>query len=191
MADTKTSAEAAATALTGAELFRLVQGGADKQTTAARVGHQFRGARVRMTLDDTAQNITGDTPVSFDQADFDTDTFWSLGAPTRLTIPAGLGIDYVELIGQVYITSAAADTVFAVGVWHYNSSDTLQKIMGCRFVEGGNAARMGQATTGPVAVADGDYFVLNALTETDTSVTIEGNDNGQTYMTIKVVGMTP
>jgi hypothetical protein len=39
MADTKTSDETAATALTGAELLRVVQSASSKKTTAALVAH--------------------------------------------------------------------------------------------------------------------------------------------------------
>lgn len=191
MADVKTSAETDATVLTGAEQVRITQGGNSRKTIAALMGHQFRGVRARMSTDDTAQNVTADTAVGFDLADFDTDTFWSAGSPTRITIPASLGIDYVELTAQAYVTSGTADTVFSVQIWHYNSANTLLKIFGIRHVEGGNTARMGQATTGPVLVSDSDYFVMNIQQETDTSVTIEGDDLRQTYMALTVIGMVP
>lgn len=190
MADTKTSAESAAGNLTGAELIRGVQSGGMVKIRADALGHQFRGARVRMTSDDTAQNVTSLTAISFDVADFDTDSFWSAGSPTRLTIPAGLGIDYVELVGQVNVSSSTADTFFQVLVTHFNSSNTNLRSFGNSLVEMGNATRQLQATSGPINVSDGDYFQLRIREETDTSVTIEG-DSESTYLTIKVIGMTP
>lgn len=192
MADTKVSAETAATALTGAELLRTVQGGSSKKTTAALLGHQFRGARVRMTADDTTVNATGaGYVVPFDAALFDTDSFWSAGSPTRLTIPTGLGIDYVELTGQVLVTASGADTWFGVSIEHYNSSAVLQDIFGFRNLEGGSTGRCAMASSGPVAVADGDYFTLTIREESDTSITVEGDTTPRTFLAITVVGMTP
>lgn len=150
----------------------------------------FRGARARMTADDTAQNVTGEPAISFDEAQFDTDSFWSAGSPTRLTIPAGLGIEYVELFGQVYLSSSTADTWAGVSITHLNSSDVVQRAIGNRFVEGGQTQRILNVATGPIAVNDGDYFLLKAREESDNSVTIEGNDTNETFMSIRVVGMS-
>lgn len=45
----------------------------------------------------SAQSIpnAAQTALSFSQVNFDTDTFWAVGSPTRLTIPVGLGGQYV------------------------------------------------------------------------------------------------
>jgi hypothetical protein len=190
MADTKTSDEAAATALTGAELVRVVQSATSKKTTAALLGHHFRGARVRMTADDTAQNATGTLTITFDQAQFDTDSFWSAGSPTRLTIPAG--VTYVELTGQVYITLSNPDTAASAYITHFNSSSVAQRAVGFRFIEHGGAGNSALVpTTGPIAVTAGDYFTLVILEESDNSITIEGDNVFETFLSLKVLGMAP
>lgn len=191
MADTKTSDETAATTPTGAELVRIVQGGSSKKTTLAVAGHQFRGARARMSSDDTTQNVTGTAAVSFDLADFDTDSFWSAGSPTRLTIPASKGIKYVELTGQVYTSSSTADTWLSVVIRHYNSGSVLQRSVGARWIEAGNTNRVLFTTSGPLSVADGDYFDLAVQEESDTSVTIEGDQTIETFLALHVIGMEP
>jgi hypothetical protein len=158
---------------------------ADLGTGGGSGGSPFRGARVRLTADDTAQNITTETAVSFDVADFDTDSFFSAGAPTRLTIPAG--VSKVSLVGQAYITSSTNDTVISVSIFHHNSGGTLLRFFSQRFIECGVAQRMLNVASGPIAVSVGDYFVLMVQQETDTSVTIEGDDTGQTYLSLMVL----
>ena len=192
MADTKTSAETAATTPTGAELVRIVQGGSSKKTTLAVAGHQFRGARVRMTTDDTTQNVTAGAAISFDSAEFDTDSFWAAGTPTRLTIPAGLGITHVEATGQANVSAGTADTWRSLSIQHWNSVDAAQHTVGQRQVEGGATGGALSVSTGPLEVADGDYFVLLLQEESDNSITIEGDSGSvHTFLALKVLGMEP
>jgi hypothetical protein len=191
MVDTKTSDETPATLLTGAEQARIVQGGSTKRTTLGEMGHQFRGARARMTADDTAINATSVFELTFDEAAFDTDTFWSAGAPKRLTIPAGLGITHVIASGSVFCTSGTNDTYVFAYVQHYNSANVLQKVYGFRGVEMGTNSWGVNVQSGPIAVSDGDYFTLAILQETDTSITIEGDHAFETHLAIQVIGMEP
>lgn len=191
MADTKTSDEAAATALTGAELVRIVQGGSSKKTTLAVAGHQFRGARARMSSDDNTLNITTNTALSFDVADFDTDSFWSAGSPTRLTIGAGKGITHVQLTGQAFITNTTADTWFSMFIKHFNSANTELHTIGAVSLEKGATSTMMAVSTGPLDVSDGDYFQIMVREESDNSVTIEGDQTLQAFLAIHVIGMEP
>jgi hypothetical protein len=191
MADTMTSAETDAAVLTGTELVRLVQSAVNKKVAAELLGHQFRGARVRMSADDTAQNVTTETAITFDVADFDTDSFWSGGAPTRLTIPASQGIEYVQLSGQIFVSGSTADTTSSCFIYQYNSSNTVLRAIGMRFTESGSTARSLVAHTGPLDVSDGDYFQLMITQETDTSITIEGDSTIQTFLSLTVLGMVP
>lgn len=152
---------------------------------------EFRGAKARMTSDDTTQNVTSEPSASFDVADFDTDGFWSAGTPNRLTIPSSKGITYVEAYGQAYLSSSTADTWAGLSIVHLNSSNTVLRSFGARFIEGGTTNRIMAVATGPVAVSDGDYFQLRPREESDTSITIEGDQTGETFLSIKVVGMNP
>lgn len=192
MADTKTSAETAATALDGTELVRIVQSSSSKKTTAAVLAKQYRGARAQMTADDTAQNVTTEGDISFDQATGpDAASLWSAGTPARLTVAAGLGITHVKLVGQAYITSSTGDTSTVLRIRHRNSSGTDLGFYGFFFVEFGTTGHSLNCSTGVLAVDDGDYFTLSVREETDTSVTIEGNDNMKTFLDLEIVGMEP
>jgi hypothetical protein len=149
----------------------------------------FRGASVHMTSDDTAQNLTGGINISFDAAAFDTDGFWSAGAPQRITIPPGLGIDYVEVFGQVMISSSTASTWKNIAINHFNSANVMQSSRGLKNADFGSGSVMVPVPTGPVAVNDSDYFVLAATEESDASVTIQGNGTvNYTFMSIRVIG---
>lgn len=188
MADTMTSAETSAGALTGAELVRVVQGGVNKKTTTGFIGHQFRGAKIRMTSDDLTQNVTTEAAITFDSAEFDTDTFFSGGTPNRLTITAA-DIDYVALTGQVNISASTADSSRYVSIHHFNSSNVLQRVIGQRFIEAGGTSWAMSCHSGPIAVAQNDYFQLKVREETDSSVTIEGDDASvHTFLSLVVLG---
>lgn len=189
--DSSISGLTSATAPTGAELVPLVQGGTTKKTTAAVLGHQPRVAHVRMTSDDNTVNATAGFTLSFDEAAFDTDSFWSAGAPTRLTIPAGLGITYVVVTAQVQVSSTTADTSRSFQITHNNSADVTQRIFRELNVESGGTSYSAILSSGPIAVSAGDYFVAVFTEETDTSVTIEGDGTGRAFMSIHVIGMSP
>lgn len=191
MPDTTVTGETAATALTGAELARIVQGGNSRKTTTAVLGHQFRGAVVKMTSDDTTVNTTSQTTISFDSAVIDTDGFWSAGAPTRLTIPPGLGITHVELVGSAHVTASTGDTQASIFITHFNSSNVAQQSAALSGVEFGNTVKRTVLPTGPIAVDDNDYFTMLYQEESDTSVTIEGDTTIWTKLSLKVIGMEP
>jgi hypothetical protein len=140
MADTKTSDEVAATALTGAELVRVVQSSTSKRTTAALVGHQFRGCRVEKTTTLSAQNITAGVAVSFQSAVLDTDTFWSAGSPTRATITASKGFKVANASAAIRIDNNNVDTYVVVTLRHNNSAGVTQRVAGQRS-ERGHALR--------------------------------------------------
>lgn len=151
---------------------------------------EFRGCRVRMTADDTTQNVTSETAVSFDSATFDTDSFWSAGTPNRITIPNAT-ITYVDLDGQVSVSSSTPDTTFTASIFHKNSGGTTQAVYGSRFIECGGSSKQLCVSTGPIAVSNGDYFELTVREETDNSVTIVGNATGHTCLALNVLGMNP
>lgn len=193
MADKTINDLTAATTLVGGDLLEIENTGNNSRkitaTNAAKALQSlgFRGARVTMTADDTTQNVTAsDVAITFDAADFDTDSFFAGGSPTRLTIPANVA--YVTLTGQVLVSSSTGDTFYSVSIQHRNAANTLLRFFGNRFVEGGNTARMLNVSTGAIAVAATDYFTLNVREESDTSVTIEGDDAGQTFLSLTVLG---
>lgn len=192
MADKKISELTAATTIASGDLVLIENaGGNSRKVTGSNAGKSLvmlglRWARVRMTADDTAQNVTSETQITFDEAQVDTDSFWPGGSPTRVTVPSGVAV--VELVGQVFLSSNTGDTGMVIRITHRNSADAIQRIMGSGLVEQSGTEHHMQVTTGPVPVSAGDYFTLGVRTESDNSVTIEGNEQRETYMTIKVVG---
>jgi hypothetical protein len=190
MADTTTTAETAATTPTGTELARIVQGGNNRKTTLAVIGHQFRGARARKTSDDVSADYSTETALDMDVADFDTDSFWSAGTPSRLTIPAGAGIIYVELTGQVISSASAAGAASWTSITQYSSADAVKRTIGQRVITKDGLTMTLAVSTGPLAVDDGDYFQLRYRDE-DTSVVIEGDQTVETFIALTVLGMEP
>lgn len=191
MADKEISALTAASALADADLLHVSQGGNSRKATMAQVKAAVltpRGARVRMTSDDAAQNITTEAAISFDVADYDSDSFWSAGAPTKLTIPAG--VTHVMLTGQVNISSSTADSGFQVSIIHYNAANTPLHHFRQAFLEQSTTGRCVNVSTGLLPVDATDYLTLNAREETDASVTIEGDQTVETYLSLVVLGQT-
>lgn len=145
---------------------------------------KIRGVRAKLTADKTTQNITTETAIAFDGVDFDSDSSWSAGAPTKILIPAG--VNFFEAVGQVFVTSSTGDTFFTVSINQYNSSDVAQRVFGSGLMEMGGTSKRVQATTGitPISAA-GDYLTLSARDESDTSITIEGDNPNQTYISVR------
>lgn len=190
MADTKTSDETAATALDGTELVRIVQSSSSKKTTAAVLGFQLRGAKVRITSDDTAVNATSGHTLLWDEAVYDTDGFWSAGAPTRLTIPALKGITHVDISAKIFVTSSTIGEWAGVECARFNSSDVKQELVASSRMEmDATGFYLNVAEVG-IAVDDGDYFTFILTVAADTSVTINSTTT-PTAMTIVVGGMEP
>lgn len=143
---------------------------------------RFSGARVKKAADQTAANYTTATAVAFDAEDFDTDGFHDNATNnTRLTIPAGKGIRYVELYGCVEGNLDANDTFRTLLIKQNGTTDVGGTIRD----EFGSGFYSIEAHSGPVQVVDGDYFELFFLTESDTSITIVDD---LTRFTIRVVG---
>lgn len=135
----------------------------------------FRGTLAKRTSDLTAQNITGGAAVTFQGTVYDTNTAWSAGAPTVITVPAawnglrGIVSAFVHLEAMeppagilIEIERAAAP---------FNGTPFVAPL----------AAGNGQSSTGgwvqsntfPLALATGDAYRLLIQTVTDTSVTIK------------------
>lgn len=144
----------------------------------------FMGARARITTSDTGVDIaTAETAIGFDEAQFDTDGFWSAGTPTRLTIPHSLGIQYVRLAAWATTSSSTGDTWAAASIWHYSEAGATQFVYGQRFFEHGNTGWMCNVATGPVKVEDGHYFEFMLREESDTSITISA-----CFLSLEVIG---
>lgn len=165
----------------------LASPGADEAALVAALRGLLpsRGAYVRMNADDAAQNYTTEAAISFDVADNDTDSFWSAGTPNRLTIPAGVSL--VSVSGQIFVSSSTADNWMVAGIIQYNSSSAILRRWDQFGIEQGSTAHAMNINVARVPVSAGDYFELRLRLESDTSVTVEGNDVRQTYMALTVL----
>lgn len=105
----------------------------------------YRGARVRRTsnLSITANTVT---VVTWQAADRDTDSIWSAGAPTRLTVPTGVtkvrlsaqlryaaSASVFVLIGKNGDTPNGAVRVNATGTGLFGATDVLDVVAGDYF----------------------------------------------------------
>lgn len=149
-----------------------------------------RGCKALMTTDDTTQDYTsgggGPKAISFDSAEFDTDSMFSGASPTKITIPSG--VSYVDVSGQVYFSSDTADTWKSFTIRQFNSSNTLLRIWGPVTLEYGATLATSTIAAVMVPVSSGDYFALYGHTESDTSITVVGTSTQQTYLTVKILG---
>lgn len=95
----------------------------DNRWRAASIVRQT-GARVVVTQFDTTTGV--DTPISWTSVDSvmgDPDAFWSAGAPTRVTIPAGLGGVYSLEVSADFDQNATGHRRLLLN--HRNSGGTL------------------------------------------------------------------
>ncbi|MCB1557229.1 MAG: hypothetical protein KDJ15_07960 [Alphaproteobacteria bacterium] len=94
---------------------------------------------------------------------FDTDSFWSAGNPTRLTIPAG--VNKIRLSGSVYINSSTAQLRARV----YKNGGTIQQ-----YIYGAYNVNMRNIPidTGILEVAEGDYFELSLYQSSGAAATV-------------------
>ena len=150
------------------------------QIAAAHDLHHM-GARVKRSTDQTAADYNPLQPIPFDSEDFDTHGFHdSVTNNTRLTIPGGLGINFVELHGQ--LTWTLSDTAWKQILFRKNGSDLFcGHIVDPGALTGANAS----IESGPIAVEDGDYFELCWQESADNSITIL---SANTRFAIRVVG---
>lgn len=129
----------------------------------------FKGAMVKLTSDEVSPAFP--YIVVWDAAEYDTNVFWSAGAPTRLTIPAG--VTKVRLHGSIL-----AEATLTVGadlslIIHKNGTAVYVGSV----TEGMDAVFttvVGAITSPVLSVIAGDYFELR-FNSTDTTVTIEQN----------------
>lgn len=128
----------------------------------------FSGALVKKSVDQTAADYSAGVVLTWDAETYDVGGWHDTGSNTsRLTVPSG--VTHVRLMGQVTISSIAANTVVYLLVSSSNGATTLP-IIGPRVLNGGDYQV--QLQSGPLAVTAGDYFEMTLFTVGDASVTI-------------------
>lgn len=113
-----------ASALTGAEEILIVQGGNSRRVSLATLAQwvkvaesivpasvPWRGAKVRLSTDVTG--VTFPHIIGWATEIEDTDGFWTVGTPTRFTIPAGISkvrleccvsVESLGVVGTLYVS---------------------------------------------------------------------------------------
>jgi len=114
----------------------------------------FQGARVVRTSNLTIPNATLFT-VDFESPILQTTPIWDAGNPERLTVPVGVSVVSVE--------SGLQSLVNQSGLWVHQIEDQT----GVRYTGAGSeffGFRNIYASTGPIPVVAGDYFVVKTFT---------------------------
>jgi hypothetical protein len=121
----------------------------------------FRGARAYRTTD--ATGVASGTAIVWQAEAYDTDGFWSVGAPTRITIPAG--VTKVRLFWSVdYEVLTSAGTVGSF-VRKNGTTLTAPDALGSSDARSGTIGANSNRSigfTGVCSVASADYFELFA-----------------------------
>ena len=136
-------------------------------------GTAFRGALTKLTADEAvATNIV----VPWDDVTYDTDSIWSSGASSRLTVPAG--VTKVKLRAAAHW---AASTAFRTAVIikngdEFSDQEGLPK-------EQTETDRAGMSLSSAVLdVIAGDYFELKLITGTGMDAIV-----AKTWMSMEIV----
>lgn len=122
----------------------------------ASIYKPFRGALVKRTADTTT--INGNySNVIWQAAEYDTDLFWSAGAPSRLTVPTGKGIKRVRLVAGIETSGITGNMLCRI--LKKGSSAFIGTInMGSALGTTGFNNTPFSAMTSVINVVDGDYF---------------------------------
>lgn len=126
---------------------------------------RFRGARVTLSADMTGVDLTASVILSWGVELFDTDNLWSAGAPTLFTIPAGLAGLYAELFVNVHVQQI---DVAALSQITPRKSGTVMQNMPLQ----GTGSRGHNYASGPMLLAGGETFDVQATVLTDLSVNV-------------------
>lgn len=163
----------AAAGLDGTELFHVVDAdGNSRKMTLAELktfvntdptivpsSEPWRGCRVYRTTDQTA--VASGATISWEAEAIDTDAIWTLGVPTRLTVPVGVtkirlrwGVAYEAMATAGSLSSTLTKNGAAMAVPdHYARSYYRSGATGFT-----NNAVQGNSST--LTVVGGDYFQL-------------------------------
>lgn len=121
----------------------------------------FRGALVKLTGAFSVTAAGGQQAVSWDAAVYDTDSIWSGGAPTRLTVPAG--VTQVKLTGNVRWANSTANRSTQISLNGDPAANTEGLPMAR--VDVTNAEQ--NVHSAKIDVVGGDYFELELDTTTN------------------------
>lgn len=153
-------------------------------TATGTVSLAFRGALVIQTSPQSIANGVGvGTMVSWSSAVYDTSSFWSAGAPTRLTIPAN--VNRVRLGSRVVFASNSTNNR-TIRLFKNNSIDFVG-----RTADGDAAADniQPQFISPILVVTPGDYFEVRAEQDSGGALNTNPMDatNSRMWFSIEVI----
>lgn len=195
----ETSGVPLAGALTGAEEILIVQGGNSRRVSLTTLAQwikvvesivpssvPWRGAKVRLAADVTG--VTYPHILAWATEVEDTDGFWSVGTPTRFTIPAG--ISRVRLECCVSMEAIAVTGSLYVNIRKNGAILLGNHIPSSRQGATGFTTNNWSSWTWDDNVTAGDYFEVrinaSGLSGVDTVL-----NNEQTFFALTVVEATP
>lgn len=180
--------------LTGNEFIGLSKEGQSLRASAAQIAAlasfqkeganwavPFRGALVRRTTQSGVLSFPIFVP--FQEAVYDTDDFWSLSAPTRFTIPAG--ITKIRILAGVQMEAAAQTGSFYCNITK-NGGTHFSTAMNIRQGTNGYTNNPLLAFTPVLEVETGDYFEVR-INRSGIANSDQVESDPTTFFSIEVV----
>ncbi len=145
-------------------------------------------AVIERTTNQTIPHLTVE-PLSCDNAVTDTDGYYAGGQPTRLTVPADLGIRTIEVGGQIQWQKPSTDGMLMLTLYMNGGGLPNDATVKVDSIQAVGQSTVTQIQSTPVQVQAGDYFELNLVTSlaTPQSLDITGGAGGRTHFWIKDV----
>ena len=122
------------------------------------ISERFTGVLATLTANQSLANGAWTTLSGFTVAT-DTDSWYAGGSPSRITVPSGIGITYVEVsAGVSFATNSAGPRELRL---RKNGSEVFAGNAGSTSQAGSSAINLSLCTP-PIPVVDGDYFEVQA-----------------------------
>lgn len=141
----------------------------------------WRGCRVSLTADQSIASGSSFSTVSWQTAEIDTDEIWSIGAPTRLTVP--IGVTKVRV--SINLLWALNGTGLRFVTTRMNGS--TQPGAASTVAPGSSTSQSSiSASSAVMEVSAGDYFELRVAQNSGSALNIQAPD-GRTWFEMEIV----
>lgn len=187
MADKQIGDLTASSVIGSADVMHVAIGGNSRKVTAADAAESFRelaftGAKVRKSANLTAQNLTGTVAVTWNIEDYDVDGYHDAGSNTERLTCAEAG--YYEFKGLLDLANVGTGNYCRLLIERFNSAGSLQEYVAIQMMEASVTGSFHINAAGECHMSVGDYCVLYAHVESDTSVDI----TTLSYFSVRRVG---
>jgi hypothetical protein len=129
---------------------------------------EFRGAMFKKSADQTAADFTTATAISFNTEVYNRGG-WDITNSTRLQVAPN--VEVIQIGGHVNVALSTADTWKVLSI--YKNGSSVYDGRASDVVESGDPGTAFHIISGPLVVAEDDYFELVLQEESDASITIE------------------